>query len=510
MTRRAAGILLHPTSLPGPFGVGDLGPAADRFLDWARDAGQSYWQVLPLGPPTLGDSPYTAFSAFAGNPLLISPELLAAEGLLESSDLDDRPGFAPVRIDYGQVKGWKEGLLRKSFARFRDNPTDALEAELEDFAERSDERFWLDDWALYSALKERFGGVAWTEWPSELVRREDGALSAARNELEDEIAYHRWVQFLFFRQWRRLRSEAARRGVAILGDLPFYVAGDSAEVWAHAELFDLDDDGQPLRVAGVPPDYFSDDGQLWGNPLYRWDRMAENGYRWWIERLAANLRLTDLVRIDHFRAFCDYWVVPAGETTAKNGRWVDGPGIGFFEAIRETLGELPLVAEDLGDIHEGVEELRRAIGLPGMRVLQFGFDPSDDHHVPHHHEPDAVVYTGTHDNDTAVGWYTGLDPRTRERFADYSGLGESGGRKKEPHWALIRLAYTSVADLAIVPVQDVLGLGREARMNTPGREGGNWVWRLAEGDLDPAAARRLHRLAELSGRLAEPADAPEP
>ncbi|NJL29460.1 MAG: 4-alpha-glucanotransferase [Thermoanaerobaculia bacterium] len=381
MRRRIAGILLHPTSLPGRFGIGDLGPGLDRFLDWAQAAGQRLWQTLPLGPPVMGGCPYTCLSAFAGSPMLISPELLAQEGLLEPEDLADLPDFPSGRVDFGAVEPWKQTLLRRSWHRFEQRASAALRSELEAFLEHPDQRGWLDDWTLFSALKTHYGEKLWQEWDAEIALRVPGALAEARRLLAGEIAFHGYLQWLFFRQWRRVRHEAHRRGIEIMGDLPIYVSTDSAEVWAHPQLFDLDEAGWPRHVAGVPPDYFSEDGQLWGNPLYRWERMAATGYRWWIERIAANLRLTDIVRIDHFRAFCDYWQVPAGETTARGGRWVDGPGIEIFDAIRAAFGTLPLVAEDLGAIHPGIEALRRRAGLPGMCVLQFGFHGAESTHA---------------------------------------------------------------------------------------------------------------------------------
>lgn len=495
MKQRRAGILLHPTSLPGRFGIGDLGLELDRFLDWAQAAGMRLWQTLPLGPPVWGGCPYSSLSTFAGNPMLVSPELLVQDGLLTPQDLADTPVFPAGKVDFAIVEPWKNALLSRSWERFETAASPALRTELEAFLSHPDQCPWLDDWTFFSALKKHHGMKPWQEWDVELARRLPKALAAVRERLADEIAYHGYLQFLFFRQWRRVREEAHRRGLEIMGDVPIYVSTDSAEVWARPELFDLDEEGRPRHVAGVPPDYFSKDGQLWGNPLYRWERMAETGYRWWIERLAASFRLADVVRIDHFRGFCDFWQVPAGEKTARPGRWVEGPGMAVFEAIRAALGEPRLVAEDLGDLHAGVEKLRRDAGLPGMRVLQFGFGSADDLHAVHNFERATVVYTGTHDNDTAVGWYRGLEGATRRRVRDYTG---SNGR--DLHWALIRLAYTSVAVLAVVPMQDALGLGSEARMNTPGRETGNWAWRLADGELERADARRLRRLAEISGR----------
>jgi 4-alpha-glucanotransferase len=491
--RREAGILLHPTSLPGPFPVGDLGPAVDRFLDWAQLAGFSWWQVLPLGPPGEGSSPYTARSAFAGNPLLISPEALVAEGVLApEAARDATPGGGWV--DFATVGRWKEGLLRQAWERYRADPPAGLREALLAFA--ADPRHaWLPDWELFSALAERHR-APWLAWPAPLARREAAALEAARGELLAECGYHRFVQFLFFRQWHRVREAARARGVGLIGDLPIYVAHDSADVWAHPDLFDLDASGHPRHVAGCPPDYFCPTGQRWGNPLYRWERMAADGYRWWVERLRGNLELTDRVRLDHFRGVAGYWQVPASEPTAIHGRWVQGPGAALLAALREGVGELPLIAEDLGVITPDVEVLRDAAGLPGMRVLHFAFGDADSSHLPHNHERRSVVYTGTHDNDTTVGWFAKLSAGERGRVLDYL-----GGDGMEPHWDLVRAAYTSVAELAVVPLQDVLGLGSEARMNVPGEAAGNWGWRARPEELRREVALQLHRLAELSSRL---------
>ncbi len=493
MTTRAAGILLHPTSLPGRFGVGDLGPEVDRFLDWARDAGQGWWQVLPLGPPGGHGAPYSCLSAFAGNPLLIAPELLLEQGLLERSDLDGVPSFPAQRVDFAAVKPWKDGLLRRSWELFQRRAKDQARQELDDFA-RAPENGWLDDWTLFMALRRCHPGGGWWQWPAAVKRREKEALDGVRRAEADEIAYQRYLQWQFARQWHRVKHQAREHGIGILGDLPIYVAWDSAEVWANPHLFDLDDEGHPHAVAGVPPDDFSDTGQLWGNPLYRWQRMAEDGYAWWVARMAANLRTCDRVRLDHFRGFAGYWSVPADHETAEHGAWIDGPGMALFDAWREALGDLPIVAEDLGVITPDVEALRRDAGLPGIKVLHFAFDEADADHLPHNFEHRSVVYTGTHDNDTTAGWYQELDREARRRVRRYAG-------SDEIHRALIRLAYTSIAELAIVPAQDVLGLGSEARMNTPAVAEGNWAWRLADGALDDKGARWLRTRVKISGRL---------
>ena len=472
MTDRAAGLLLHPTSLPGRFGIGDLGPSADRFLDWAEAAGQKIWQVLPLGP-TGGPSPYGALSSFAGNPLLISPERLVEEGLLSAAALADAPDFPRDRVAWGDVRAWKDRVLRCAWSGASSSAP--LAAEIRAFRKSREQRPWLDDWSRFAA------------------RRVLGDAAGAR-EVAAEKGYQDFLQFVFFRQWARLREEATRRSIALFGDVPIYVAADSADVASHPELFALDEQGRPIEVAGVPPDYFSATGQLWGYPLYRWDRMAESGFAWWIARLRAAFRLTDMVRLDHFRGFAQYWAVPAGDPTAETGRWRPGPGRALFDAVRRELGDVSLVAEDLGTITPDVRELLEGVGLPGMKVLQFAFY-GEDSYLPHRHVPNAVVYTGTHDNDTARGWWNGLTGEERARVRDY--LGSDGA---EIEWDLIRAAYSSVAARAIVPVQDVFGLGSEARMNTPGEGAGSWSWRAREEDFTPERAARLRRLASLTGR----------
>ncbi|HEY3124539.1 MAG TPA: 4-alpha-glucanotransferase, partial [Thermoanaerobaculia bacterium] len=457
---RAAGILLHPTSLPGRFGIGDFGPDAERFLEWAQSAGQRLWQVLPLHPAPYG-SPYGSSSAFAGNPLLISPDRLCEEGFLSQSALEDAPALLRDRVDFTAAREWKEQFLRASWEESRATPR--VVEELESFRGAPEQAAWLADWSLFAAIGQmRWGG--WTLWPEDLRRRQPEALAAARRELAQEIAYQDYVQFLFFRQWGRVKAQANRRGLAILGDVPIYVAHDSADVWARQELFLLDAGGRPEVVAGVPPDAFSETGQLWGYPMYRWDEMEKDGFSWWTARVRMALTAADAVRIDHFRGFAAGWSVSATETSAINGRWTPGPGAKLFEALRRALGEVPLVAEDLGVITEDVRALLAALGIPGMRVLQFGFSEDDSEHLPHRHVADSVVYTGTHDNDTTRGWFAALGGRERRRVLEYV-----GGDGSDIAGDFIRAAYTSVAGLAVVPLQDVLGLGSEARMNTPGR-----------------------------------------
>ncbi len=496
---RSAGILLHPASLPGPFGIGDLGPWIDRFLDWAVAAGQTLWQVLPLSPIGGGGSPYGGPSAFAGNPLLISPELLLRDGFLPVSAFEDLPTLPKERVDFEAVIAWKDRILRQSWEHFESHAGDPARDELEAFRRAPAQAAWLTDWSLFSALKARFSGRGWLEWDRGLRERDEDALDRASGELEAEVSYQAYLQFLFFRQWDRVRTAARDRGITVMGDMPIYVSLDSADVWAHPELFELDAQLRPTSVSGVPPDYFSETGQLWGNPLYRWSRLEETGYAWWVARVLANLRLCDLLRIDHFRAFAAYWSVPASEATALHGAWKPGPGARLFEAVRAELGggPLPIVAEDLGVITEEVRDLLTELGVPGMKVLQFAFYEADGEYLPHRHTENAVVYTGTHDNDTAKGWYANLKPEERERVYDY--LGADGGA--EIHWALIRAAYGSVARRAIVPMQDVLGLGSEARINTPAAPAGNWTWRAPDWAFRPEDATRLRRMAVLSGRF---------
>ena len=505
MSRRVAGVLLHPTSLPGPYGIGDLGPECFRFLDFLASSGQGLWQVLPLGPTGYGDSPYQCFSAFAGNPLLISPDRLVEDGLLDQTDLAKRPDFPKHRVDFGAVIDWKKALLDEAFAGFEAKAGTARREAFDGFRMR--EAGWLDDFALFMALKEVHGGGTFTSWDRDLVERDAGALRRAADEHEERVRALSFFQFLFFEQWARVREATRERGIRVFGDIPIFVSHDSADVWAHPELFHLAADGQPALIAGVPPDYFSATGQLWGNPLYRWDVLARSGYAWWIDRFRASLRLVDLVRLDHFRGFEAYWEIPGGEQTAVNGRWVKGPGAEFFVAVERALGSLPVVAEDLGVITPEVAVLRDRFGLPGMAILQFAFGSDDQANdfLPYNYTRRKVVYTGGHDNDTTVGWWTaGVGDSTRseeevekERAYCLRYLGTDG---REIHWDFVRTVLASVAETAIVPVQDLLGLGSEARMNLPGRLGGNWQFRYEASDLDDAVAARLRSLTETYGR----------
>jgi len=494
---RQAGILFHPTSLPGRYGVGDLGPEALAWLDWLEASGVRLWQVLPLGPTGYADSPYQSFSAFAGNHLLISPECLVEEGLLEEADLKTAPPFPSDRVDYGEVIPFREELLRLASRRFGEGRAPHLRTGLEAFA--SDQRAWLEDYSLFMALKAEHEGAPWTSWEAPLRQREPAALEAARRRLADAVADHRLRQFLFARQWSAIREEARSRGIALVGDAPIFVAHDSADVWASPELFHLDEAGRPTVVAGVPPDYFSPTGQLWGNPLYRWDVMRRTGYAWWIARFRVLVGLVDYVRLDHFRGFEAYWEIPGDAPTAEEGRWVKGPGAEFLEKVQASLGSLPILAEDLGEITPAVVELRDRFGLPGMKILQFAFEGRPTHDfLPHNYLRHCIVYTGTHDNDTALGWYRSTGEAYRDFCRRYLAVDGT-----DVAWDMIRAAWASVAEWAIVPLQDVLSLGEEARMNFPSRTDGNWIWRCLPGALTPELAARLRELTFLYGRLAE-------
>ncbi|MFV9506990.1 MAG: 4-alpha-glucanotransferase [Oscillochloridaceae bacterium umkhey_bin13] len=495
---RSSGILLHPTSLPGPWGIGDLGPAAYQFVDFLTTAGQSLWQVLPLGPTGYGDSPYQAFSAFAGNPLLVSLDQLIQRGLLSYDEVVEAAGGRDLAIDhvnYGEVIHFKLPLLHRSYERLQAGVAPDLAAAFANFC--TEQAAWLDDFALFMALKTAHDGQPWSTWEPELRSRQPAALAAARSEHADAILLQQYLQFLFFQQWLPLKAYANERGISIIGDAPIFVAYDSADVWANPELFFLDDQGLPTVVAGVPPDYFSETGQLWGNPLYRWARMAEDGYVWWVKRLKATLTQVDILRLDHFRGFAAYWEVPAGEATAIKGRWVKGPGAALFAQLEQALGDLPIIAEDLGLITPDVIALRDQFNLPGMLVLQFAFGgEADNLYMPHHHTANTVVYTGTHDNNTTLGWFATLEHQVREQVRAYMGRDAN-----DVAWDLLRLAMMSVANMAVIPFQDVLRLGSDARMNTPGLAGGNWGWRFRAEALNEGVARGLHFFAALYDRL---------
>jgi 4-alpha-glucanotransferase len=490
--RRRSGVLLHPTSLPSRYGIGDLGPAAFSFLDYLAAARQTLWQVLPLGPTGYGDSPYSSPSAFAGNPLLIAPEPLVDQGLLTDDELSELSELPADHVDFARLAALKRNVLEAAFVNGRDRLRDPLEAF------RAAHADWLDDFVLFAALKDELESP-WTDWDAELRSREPSALSAARQRLGDRIDFHAFCQFLFFEQWQSLRVRAAELGIDIIGDIPVFVAHDSADVWAHQHLFKLDPTGQPRVVAGVPPDYFSATGQLWGNPLYDWQAIAEERFAWWIARFRHLLEEVDIVRIDHFRGFQAAWEVPYGEATAVNGQWVAGPGTAVFNAIAEAIGaeSPPVVAEDLGLITDEVRALLRATGFPGMKVLQFAFgDDSHNPYLPHNYvDPNCLVYTGTHDNDTTHGWFSALSDAERDAVCRY--VGTDGAHIAQD---LTRLALASVARTAVFPLQDILDLGSEARINTPGAPEGNWTWRVLREQLTDDRAACLAELTTLYGR----------
>ncbi|HVF90260.1 MAG TPA: 4-alpha-glucanotransferase [Blastocatellia bacterium] len=501
---RSSGLLLHPTSLPGPYGIGDLGIQAREFVDFLSASGQHLWQVLPLGPPSYGNSPYQCFSAFAGNTQLVSPEGLVEDGLLSRSDLEGAPRFGEERVDYEAASKFKNRLLGKAFENFKERGPQAR-SEFDQF--RRFAAYWLDDYSTFRALQEDHNYEPWNTWEPELAGRGPEALARARSEMADRIEAQRFYQYIFFKQWLTLKAYANRRGVKLVGDMPIFVAYDSADVWTHPELFKLDEDKRPRVVAGVPPDYFSRTGQLWGNPIYEWERMGVTGFAWWAERMRAALHTVDLVRVDHFRGFAAAWEVPAKDETAEHGSWVKVPGKELFTALRDALGHLPVIAEDLGTITPDVLTLRDELGLPGMRVLQFAFggDPNDTH-LPHNYARASVVYTGTHDNDTTVGWFNRRPEKDspssaarieRERNLALKYLGSDG---EEIHWDFIRAAFASVSDLAIIPLQDVLGLDSSARMNLPATPDGNWAWRFKPGALTREIGERLKEMTEIYGR----------
>jgi 4-alpha-glucanotransferase len=499
---RSSGVLLHPTSLPGRYGIGDLGEWAYRFVDLLQDNQQRLWQVLPLGPTSYGDSPYQCLSAFAGNPLLISLDMLAGEGWLTAHDLEETPPFPDNRVDFGPVITFHYQMLERAYHTFQAAATDELRAEHAAWA--AAQSGWLDDFALYFALKTAHEGRPWVEWPQELALHEAAALAEARVAHQQQIASIRWIQWQFFRQWSALKQYANARDVRLVGDVPIFVAHDSADVWGNRAQFFLDDSGQPTVIAGVPPDYFSATGQRWGNPLYRWDIMREDEYAWWVNRIRAILSVVDYVRIDHFRGFEAYWEVPASEETAINGQWVHGPGAHFFRVLKEKLGDLPIIAEDLGVITEGVEALRDGFGLPGMKVLQFAWGDftGREPFLPHNYVQNCVAYSGTHDNNTTVGWWTEeATPQMKDHIRQYLGCPPA-----EIHWDLIRLGEASTAQAFIVPLQDMLGLGSEARMNLPGRESGNWFWRCSPSVFSSEVWPRLANLTYIYGRTAAATD----
>lgn len=493
---RSSGILLHPTSLPGPYGIGDLGPESYRWIDWLSETGCKLWQVLPLGPTGFGDSPYQCFSAFAGNPYLISPTVLMDQGLLTQGDFQNMPEWNPRRVDFGALYEWKPSLLRKAYYSFI-SLQGIGKIDFEKFKDENSS--WLDDYALFMAIKKSYGGGAWDAWPKPLRNRDVDALVDASRSLAEEIEYQKFLQFLFFKQWNALQAYAHQRGIKIIGDIPIFVAMDSSDVWSHSELFYLDGDGKPTVVAGVPPDYFSPTGQLWGNPLYRWDIHKQDGYAWWLQRIRFALSTFDVVRIDHFRGFAGYWEIPASATTAEHGRWIPGPGSDFIQTVVSALGgdspggtSLPIIAEDLGEITPDVISLRDQFSLPGMKILQFAFSGPDNPFLPHQHKVNNIVYTGTHDNDTVCGWYESAGDGEKEFARRYFRKFWQNGCEFAKD--LIAVAWSSISVYALAPMQDFLCLGTEARFNYPSRLGNNWEWRMVKEDIGEEVKSRIRDL----------------
>ena len=496
MFERSSGILFHPTSLPGKYGIGTLGKEAYAFIDFLKKSRQKLWQIFPLGPTGYGDSPYQSFSSFAGNPYLIDFDLLIEAHLLSEEDLRDVFfGDNEEYIDYGAIYNQKYPLLRKAYENFKSSDNHEMRENLEHF--KRENASWLNDYSLYISLKNHFNGLPWNEWAHDIKNREHGAMEHYKNELADDIEYHNFIQFLFFKQWGDVKRYANENGIKIIGDIPIFVAADSSDAWANPEIFLFDEERKPVKVAGVPPDYFSATGQLWGNPLYNWQKLKETNYSWWVERVRANLSTCDIIRIDHFRGFEAYWAVPYGDDTAINGQWEPGPGIDLFNAIKSQLGELPIIAEDLGLMTQGVIDLREATGFPGMKILGFAFDSGEENdYLPHTYTKNCVVYTGTHDNDTLIGWFQKAKEEDRQFARDYL----NSRSDDEIHWDAIRGAWSSVASIAISPVQDFLGLGSEARINTPGVAAGNWQWRLKHGVLTDELAERIAKLTRVYSR----------
>lgn len=494
---RASGILLHPTSLPSRFGIGDLGENAYQFVDFLAKGDQQIWQILPIGPTGYGNSPYLSYSALAGNPLLISPDLLQQQGLLTEEDLQHLPNFPLDKVDFEQVIATKMPLLRRASDRFKVQATPKDEQKFQKFCNRQHD--WLSDYALFMSLKEAHNGSAWNQWSADIASRQPQAMATWTSKLVDEIFHHKFVQYQFFCQWQDLKHYAHQHGVKLFGDIPIYVAHDSVDVWAHRDIFRLDPKtGEAALMAGVPPDYFSDTGQLWGNPVYNWEELEKTDFKWWIRRVEAILEYVDIIRIDHFRGFQAYWAVPQGEKTAMNGTWLEAPGDEFFQLLKQQLGKLPIVAEDLGVITPEVEALRDKFEFPGMKILQFAFDGNRGNgFLPFNYtNRNCVVYTGTHDNNTTVGWFNERSPEAKSEVVDYIGcLCEDG-----IHWAMIRLTLSSVGNTAVLPFQDILGLGTNAKMNTPSQPTGNWDWRCRAEAFNDELSGRLKYLTDLYGR----------
>jgi len=482
---RSSGVLLHPTSLPGRYGIGDLGSQARRWVDFLAESQTGLWQILPLGPTGYGDSPYQCFSTFAGNPYLISPDDLLEDGLIHPNDVLQLPEFNPAAVEYENVIYWKLDLLGRAYNHFVSKGGPGEYPEVSQFYDQH--KNWLDDYATFMALKEFHGGKPWTEWPAGYRLRDERALASFRKENNFAVQRQRYYQYLFYNQWEKLRQYANDRGVSIIGDIPIFIAHDSADAWSRRELFHFDEEGFPTVVAGVPPDYFSETGQLWGNPLYRWEVHAQQDYSWWLDRLRSIFSMVDIVRLDHFRGFANYWEIPAGEKTAVNGRWVPGPGEDFLIRVKAEFGELPIIAEDLGEISPEVYQLRDQFNLPGMKILVFAFDSGENNDfLPHRYPENCVVYTGTHDNDTALGWFKRVGEEERNFARQY--LNTSG---EDISWDLIKSAWGSRAVYAITPLQDLLSLDNSARMNYPGNPEGNWRWRFHQDDLTDDIQNRL-------------------
>jgi 4-alpha-glucanotransferase len=498
--KRSSGLLLHITSLPSPYGIGDLGPAAYQFVDFLHQSGHHYWQLLPINPTeaSFNHSPYSSFSAFAGNPLLISPDQLLQEGLLSKEDLSSIPHFKEDQVDFEEVGSYKLGLLDKAYENFIEQEK-RYTIPFTEFCEENNE--WLEDYALYLTLKNKYKSY-WTQWPKAIRNREDKTIANLKNELAQGIKKEKIIQYLFFSQWQKLADYCHQKEVYLIGDIPFYINHDSVDCWAHSLNFKLDKNRKPTKISGVPPDYFSETGQLWGTPVYDWDKLKENGFDWWVARIGQNLKLYDIVRLDHFRAFSAFWEVPAGEETAINGKWITCPGEEFFQVIRKKFPEMPFIAEDLGLMDDSVYDLLKAFDFPGMKVLQFAFDENigENAYILHNHTPNSIVFTGTHDNNTSVGWFNSLEPVEIERLSNYVGQKVN---KANVHQILHRLALMSVSALAIVPMQDILGLDEKAIMNRPGTDNGNWTWRMRPKQFPRKKAKTLKALNLLFGRWAE-------
>lgn len=492
---RSSGLLLHPTSLPSPDGIGDLGPEAYRWVDFIAESGCTYWQILPLNPTGYGDSPYQCFSAFAGNPYMVSPVLLVDEGLLTLEDLQDRPAFPNDKVDFGPVIQWKKTLLHRSYLQFTASAKKHLRDEFTQF--RHDHSHWLDDYAVFSALKDYHGGRSWVEWEEAYRSREPRAISDFCSSNSASIVEITYWQFLFFRQWKNLKTYANKQNIQIIGDIPIFIAHDSADAWVSPHLFALNPDGSAAFIAGVPPDGFSATGQLWGNPHYRWDVHRKDGYSWWVSRIKSCLHTVDIIRLDHFIGFTRYFEIPGHMKTAEIGEWKPGPGAELFQAIQDKLGRLPVIAEDLGVMVPAVTELRERFDMPGMRILQFAFYADDKHDfLPHNYDRNTVVYTGVHDNETTVGWFGNLPEKEKSFCLDY--LGTSGN---DISWEMITAAWRSIANMALAPMQDFLRLGNDARMNYPGRMAGNWNWRLNHNYQDDNLAEKIFRINKIFSRL---------